>query len=85
MWKDHPDTVDAYVGGRLRLLRNSQGKTRADLANRLNISLQRLIDMEKGLERISSERIRKLAQIYNIKPAFFFAGLDNLNAKPPQQ
>ncbi len=85
MCGDHPNPVDAYVGGRLRLVRNSKGKTRLDLAKELNISVQLLGEMEGGIKRIPPERIRKLAQIFGIKSSFFFAGIDNLTTKPPIQ
>jgi len=68
--------VDAYVGGRLRLIRNAKCKSRAELARKLNVSLRKFTAMENGADRLSPENMWTLTQLFDIKASYFFEGMD---------
>ena len=77
--------VDAYVGERLRLIRNSQNLTQTELAKLLKTSVRHLNKMEKGIKRISPENMRKLAQVFDIEVSFFFDGINDTVSKTLSQ
>lgn len=69
--------VDIYVGGRLRLIRNSQNLTQNELAKALKISVRHLRKMEAGIKRIPPKNMQKLAQIFSVEVSFFFEGIND--------
>ncbi|MBR4932633.1 MAG: helix-turn-helix transcriptional regulator [Alphaproteobacteria bacterium] len=70
------DTIDEYIGSRIRLRRNLLGLSQDDLAKKLNISFQQIQKYEKGTNRISGSRIWQLARILNIPAGYFFDGVE---------
>jgi transcriptional regulator with XRE-family HTH domain len=68
------NSIDEYVGSRLRHLRERRGMTARALADTLVISAQRLEALEQGRERLTAGLIRKLSQALAAAPAEFFEG-----------
>jgi transcriptional regulator with XRE-family HTH domain len=59
-------------------LRNQSGLTQEDVANKLGISRQRWILVEKGERDLSTEELGKLATLFGIDIADFFEEIPNL-------
>jgi transcriptional regulator with XRE-family HTH domain len=66
--------TDAYVGGRLRLLRTKQNISQQEIAERLGISFQQVQKYEKGINRIGASRLQHVAQIFGVQVDCFFDG-----------
>lgn len=62
MTHKRPTEFDRTLGERVRLYRIKQGLSQKQLASRLQISFQQVQKYEKGDNRISSERLCRLAQ-----------------------
>lgn len=54
------------IGDRIRWLRNKNGMTQADLAERLNMSDQQILRWENGKSDPSAENVVKLAKLFNV-------------------
>jgi transcriptional regulator with XRE-family HTH domain len=72
------NSIDAYVGSRLRLLRTKQNMTQQGIADRLGISFQQVQKYEKGFNRIGASRLQHLSQIFDVPVDFFFDGAPRL-------
>ena len=57
----NPDPVDVHVGGRLRLRRTLIGMSQEQLAAALNITFQQVQKYEKGVKRVGSGRLVRIA------------------------
>lgn len=59
-------------------LREQSGLTQEEVANKLNISRQRWILVEKGDRDLSTEELGKLAELFGIDVADFFSEIPNI-------
>ena len=66
MTHKRPTEFDQKLGERVRNYRLKQGLNQKDLAHNLQISFQQVQKYEKGDNRISSERLCKLAQALHV-------------------
>lgn len=76
-------SIDAHVGGRLRVRRLLAGMSQEELANTLGLTFQQVQKYEKGHNRIGASRLYQLAKIFDVKVQFFFEGIavsDNSDA-----
>ncbi len=64
---------------RVTKLREQSGLTQEEVANKLGISRQRWILVEKGERDLSTEELGKLAELFGIDVADFFEEIPNLN------
>ena len=76
-----PDPVDVYVGNRIRTRRLLIGMNQEALARRLGLTFQQVQKYESGSNRVSASRLQKLADVLEVKPGYFFAGLQALEAE----
>lgn len=67
--------VDAYVGRRLKDLRESKGMSQETLAIDLGISFQQVQKYERGFNRIGASRLLQLANVLQVSVAYFFDGI----------
>ena len=70
--KGKPNSVDGYVGSRLRLRRTLLGYSQEKLADALGITFQQVQKYERGTNRISASRLYKLSQILEVSVTYFF-------------
>jgi len=68
--------IDKSLGGRLRDKRISTGLTQEQLADKLQIELKDIQAYEKGLKRITADRLLRLSKVLGVKPVYFF-GFDD--------
>ncbi|HYD65752.1 helix-turn-helix transcriptional regulator [Azospirillum sp.] len=66
------DTVDAHVGGRLRLRRTLLGLSQTELGRRVGLTFQQIQKYEHGANGIAASRLWQLADILDVPVSFFF-------------
>ena len=62
------------VGRQLRSIRQSSGKTQAQVASHLNLSRSTVVQMERGNRRVTAEDVERLAVLYQCSPSVFLSG-----------
>jgi transcriptional regulator with XRE-family HTH domain len=61
------------VGRQLRHIRQSSGKTQAEVANHLKLSRSTVVQMERGNRRVTAEDVERLASLYQCSPSVFLS------------
>jgi transcriptional regulator with XRE-family HTH domain len=61
-----PDPIDVLVGRNVRLQRIAKRLSQTELANRLGITFQQVQKYEKGLNRIGSGRLVRIADVLEV-------------------
>ena len=69
-----PDSVDEYVGSRVRMRRLMLDMSQEKLGNELGITFQQVQKYEKGTNRISASRLQAMSHILQVPVPFFFEG-----------
>jgi transcriptional regulator with XRE-family HTH domain len=87
---DTPDPVDVYVGMRVRERRVELGISQEKLAAELGLTFQQIQKYERAANRISASRLYHMAKILNVKPPYFFEGVQDRSgrlglAEPPAE
>ena len=62
------------VGKQLRHIRQSSGKTQAEVAGHLNLSRSTIVQMERGNRRVTAEDVERLASLYQCSPSVLLSG-----------
>ena len=65
------------IGDRLKWIRSELKKTQEDIRKDLNISLQTLINYERGTTNIPSNVIQALADLYDVNPTWLITGKED--------
>jgi transcriptional regulator with XRE-family HTH domain len=65
-WEDSPESVYAFVGGRLRELRKQRGLTQADVARLISISPQQYQKYEDAQTKCSLSTLIALSEHFNV-------------------
>jgi transcriptional regulator with XRE-family HTH domain len=73
MTMKHP--VDVHVGKRIRHRRWMLGMTQQQLGEAVGIKFQQIQKYETGMNRVSASRLWDIAEVMDVKIAFFFEGL----------
>ncbi len=68
-------SVDVYVGSRLRLRRRLLGLSQEKLAEAIGITFQQIQKYERGANRVSASRLYDLAQVLAVPIDYFFDGI----------
>ena len=71
------NTVDTYVGQRIRDKRNERGMSQTEVANALGVTFQQVQKYERGTNRVGASRLFDLSRILNVPIQYFFEGLKN--------
>ena len=75
--------MNAILGARIRILRESKGFTQEQIAEQLRCTRQKYARMEKGLIDISYASINKVAQILDIAVNDITSAVSNLPSPQP--
>lgn len=62
------------IGRQLRYIRQSNGKTQAEVADHLNLSRSTVVQMERGNRRVTAEDVGRLATFYQCSPSVLLSG-----------
>ena len=68
--------VDRHVGKRMRERRKVLGLPIKQLAESAGVTVQKTREWENGSQRITANRLTKLAEVLNVPVSYFFAGPD---------
>ena len=70
------NTVDTYVGQRIRDKRNERGMSQTEVANAIGVTFQQVQKYERGTNRVGASRLFDLSRILSVPIQYFFAGLN---------
>lgn len=70
--KKASDAIDRHVGGRIRMRRKMLRLSQGAIAKKLGITFQQIQKYEKGINRVSSSRLKQLADLLQVSVSFFF-------------
>jgi transcriptional regulator with XRE-family HTH domain len=70
-----PNSIDQYVGSRVRMRRMMLGMSQTALGDALDVTFQQVQKYEKGTNRISASRLQQVCDILQVPVPFFFEGL----------
>ena len=68
------NTVDVYVGARLRMRRAMLGMSQSKLGAVLGVTFQQIQKYEKGVNRISASRLKQAASVFDVEVDWFYEG-----------
>jgi transcriptional regulator with XRE-family HTH domain len=68
-------TVDEHLGQRLRRRRRALGMTQKQLGTAAGVRFQQIQKYEWGVNKMSAERIWRLAQALDVPVGYFYEGL----------
>jgi len=78
-------TIDQYVSHRIRRRRVMLGMTQHQLAELVGVTYQQAHKYEKGINRISSGRLYRIAQALGVEISYFYEGVDANGAAEPAE
>jgi transcriptional regulator with XRE-family HTH domain len=64
-----------YIGARLRQRRIELGLTQADLSDKIGVTYQQEYKYERGINRISAERLYQIAECLGVPITYFYEGI----------
>jgi transcriptional regulator with XRE-family HTH domain len=73
------DPMDKEIGQRIRARRLMLSMSQEQLGEKIGVTFQQVQKYEKGDNRVSGSRLRKVAEVLNVRPAFF---LDDVETEP---
>jgi transcriptional regulator with XRE-family HTH domain len=68
------NTVDVYVGARLRMRRAMLGMSQSKLGEILGVTFQQIQKYEKGVNRISASRLKQASSVFDVDVDWFYEG-----------
>ena len=74
MVKKPLNSIDKYVGSRVRMRRMMLGMNQTKLGDALGITFQQVQKYEKGANRVSASRLQHISHILQVPVPFFFEG-----------
>jgi transcriptional regulator with XRE-family HTH domain len=80
-----PEDIDRRVGARLRERRIMLGLSQQQLAELIGVTLQQAYKYERGINRVTSGRLYKIAQALNVDIGYFFERTGSADAPRPTQ
>ena len=72
--KNPLNSVDVYVGARLRMRRAMLGMSQSKLGTILGVTFQQIQKYEKGVNRISASRLKQAAGVFDVDIDWFYDG-----------
>jgi transcriptional regulator with XRE-family HTH domain len=79
MTKKSLNSIDSYVGSRVRVRRQTLGMSQRKLGDALGITFQQIQNYENGTNRIAASRLQQLSQLLQAPIPFFFQGAPNVS------
>ena len=81
------EDIDRHVGARIRERRIMLGLTLHQMAELIGLTYQQAYKYEKGINRVSSGRLYRIAQALDTDVGYFFEGTgkDHMFSPTPQQ
>ena len=73
--KNNIPPFDAFIGYKIKSRRKALKYSQQQLAFLLNLTFQQVQKYEKGINRITAERLWELAHIFNVDYGYFFEGI----------
>lgn len=70
--KGKPDSIDIFVGQRLRALRQTAGLSQEVLAGKIGLTFQQVQKYERGTNRIAAGRLARIAGTLGVNIGVFF-------------
>ncbi len=67
--------IDQHLGTRVTLAREQRGLTLAEVARQVDITVERLVEFERGAIRIPALFVARLARVLGVTPGWLFNGL----------
>lgn len=74
---------DVAVGFRLRVIRQKHKISMKALGEQLGLSYSRINQFERGFDRISNERLYRLALLFNVPVGYFFGESEHFPDQSP--
>ena len=71
------DPRDAEIAKRVRALRLQRGLSQSALGKVLGVTFQQVQKYERGTNRVTAGRLCRIAEVFDVPVAFFFADLDD--------
>jgi len=78
MTSKEPDAIDRIVGRNIRIYRLQKGLSQTELADELGLTFQQVQKYEKGVNRVGSGRLLKIATFLCVPVTALFQGSDEL-------
>jgi len=75
-WSRRELAIHAHVGLRIKQAREQAGMTPRDLANRLGVTVARVVGYETGNERLTARQIFAVATVLHKSVSYFFEDLE---------
>jgi len=77
-------SVDRYVGARIRERRIMLGLTQQQLADLIGVTYQQAHKYERGINRVSAGRLFEIARVLSVPIGYFYEGLaEGSEPRPP--
>lgn len=74
-------TIDTYIGARIRTRRMQLGLSQSDLGEALGVTFQQIQKYEKGMNRVATANLLKIAEVMEVEPAHFYQGAPGMDGK----
>jgi transcriptional regulator with XRE-family HTH domain len=68
----HSNSVDEFIGKRMRELRHTLNISQADLGRELGVSFQQIQKYEKSINRVSAARLFDICKVLNVSIGSMF-------------
>ncbi len=81
--KGRPDSIDVHVGKRLRVRRSLAGLSQEKLAEQIGLTFQQVQKYERGINRISAERLYQFSEILGVPIEYFYQDCKQSNLEAP--
>lgn len=72
--KKAPNSIDIYIGSRIKFRRVMLGMTLEQLGEGIGTTFQQVQKYEKGANRIGAARLHAIAEFLDVPISFFFEG-----------
>lgn len=74
---------DKTTGQLLKEIRKARGLTQMQLSEKIGVSYQQVQKYEKGMDRISVDRLKQIARAVGVPVSTFFSAENEMTAEPP--
>lgn len=82
MNKREPVSVDAFIGNRIREIRQKAGVSQGALAAAVGVTFQQVQKYENGTNRIAVSRLLMIARALRVRPGVFLNGAPEVDREP---